>query len=622
MKKLTALFLCLIMLFSVAALSSCAEKGFDYRNEDLSALITLAPFKAEKLKADIAKLDAEITDADVKKEINEALESAKAYYKKITDTEETVELGDTVGITYKGVLVSVLEAAGHKADGTNKDGGALTEAEVKALSGFSGGTTSSVTTYTVGSGNYIEDLDLGLIGHNIGDKNVPIPVTFPEDYKDSSGKKSDLAGKAAVFFTSYEYEYKTQDARPLDYGDMVAIIYTVNRLLSPVKDAEGNWTAWEEADAGLKELYEEEEGELPEGEVKKVLTLSKDNIFHAFIKTSFNMTEQEAADAEKWGEFGNGEFGKTYVRITEDVFTVDVDEEKEDGAANVKKEDITVGIEYTITVVKLASVRYFTTDEVDNGELPYLDPDAEKKDEDKTEDAGTPSAQHDDHEEEEKEESSTTTNEKNSLVEFLNIKTEDYKDYKAYFDGLKEDMQDARDIQIAANRYQAAFDALVEASDIASFDTNEILKELKEKYIAEIRGNIDYTARSVEASGYASIYMQIAGVSTVEEYAMSIYGYTKSNIDKQLPIDAEEYISGRLAFWQLLKDNPDMEIKPGSEEYNKGIEAYKEIKGDTFIEDYEYTEEQLAEALTWDKIAGWLADNYVEFTEKNAVGED
>lgn len=603
MKKLTSLFLVLVMLLSVVALSSCADKGFDYQNEDLTPYVTLAALN-EKLKANVADLAAKIEIADAEKEIDKALEAAFAYYKKIESENEVVALGDMVGITYKGVLVSTLETAGYNKDGTKtekaEDGTetkvALTVQEVDKLSGFSGGTVTSTVNYLVGMGaytassgsysKYIDDLDQGLIGHKIGEKYAPIPCTFPEDYTNDN-----LKGKDVVFFTNFQYELEAVEPRDIDYGDLIAITYTV-KFNEADEDTQAN-----------KEAYEKENGELPKDSVSTVILLNDDDLFHALVKTSFNDSE-----------FGAGIFDKAYQKIAERNLVIEVEKENEEtGEMEPGKEDVTIMLDYTITVHKLANVRCFTTQDVKDGTLEYIN--APKTDDKKEEGEGEPSAQADDHdheEEEKKEETKDTV--KDSLVEYLSIDKEKYPTYDDYVTGLQEDMQKARDIQITANKYQAAFDAMVAASTFASFDTNETLKELKQKYIDEIYGNIEYLARNVEASGYASLYMQIAGVSTVEEYAMSVYGYKKSNIAKQLPIDAEEYVKGRLVFWQLLKENSSLTLT--DTEYDDGLKNYKDIHGDTFVEDYGYTEEAVREALQWDKVAKWLVDNHVEFTYK------
>ena len=571
MKKIVCMLLVLVTLLSFAA---CSDKGFDYQNEDLTQFVTLAPYAAEKLKADCAKLEAIIEDKDVNEEIDDALAAALAYYKKITEAGTALIRGDLIGLSYKGVLASTLEGANYSKDGTAADGTALTEEQIKGLTAISGATQSTAKDYMIGKGSYTSStnvyttlyeglLDDGLIASTVGAKNAPVKVTFPEDYKDSA-----LAGKEAVFFVSVDYKWQAEDARDLDYGDMIVVTY-IGKLADEFAD--------------YKELFEKEHGELATEAVTEIITLvdaksDTPNLFHAFLKTSFNNLEGDSKD----------NFGKEFTDKLEYVLTV-----KDDSSDEPATEQKTVEVEYTVTVHSLANVRCFTAADVTDGTLKYK---AEKA---------------------EGEESSSTTTTEKTFADYLKVDTEKYKTYEDYFKALKEDMQKARTLQIAANEYQAAFGALVKASTIASFEDNETLAKLKQKYIDEVRGNIDYLARSVEASGYASLYCQLAGVATVEEYAMSMYGYTKANINKQLPIDAEEYVSERLVFWQFVKTfEGGMSIS--DEEYEAGVKNYAELKGDEkFMENYGYTEEAVREALLWDKVCKTLIDR--GFVELNYV---
>ena len=194
MKKIVCLLLLFVLLLSAVA---CSGGGFDYRTEDLSGLVTLAPYLNEVMKAKYADLAAEITDDEVKEAINEDLEGKLAYYKKITDAVD-LENGDTIGLTYKGVLVSTLETAGYSADGkTDKDGNALTAEQIKGLAAISGSSQTTTLEYVIGLGvynstsakyeaKYAGVMDAGLAELKVGAKNAPIKVTFPKDYSDSA----------------------------------------------------------------------------------------------------------------------------------------------------------------------------------------------------------------------------------------------------------------------------------------------------------------------------------------------------------------------------------------------------------------------------------------------------
>lgn len=600
MKKITSLFLVIVMLLSVGTLASCAEKGFDYQNEDLSPYVTLINLVAGGLKADVAKLDAVITDEKVIEEINDALVSAGAYYNKITDANEKVALGDLVGITYFGVEVDKLDTEKYNEDGTKKDGTALTDEEVKALKalGFKGGSTSTTVEYVIGLGavptsssssysKYIDDLDQGMIGHNIGEKNAPIPCTFPEDYS-----SKDLAGKKVIFFTSFEYERPSVDPRKLDYGDLIAITYTVKLT---------------EDTAQWKDAWEEENGKLPTEAITETIILDKNNLFHAGIKVNFNPKMitvgegEEASEVEDPDWVASNMIGVEIVFVSERTLTLKEDVEDEEGNTDVEVNDVDVDLEYTITVHKIATSRYFTVEDVEAGTLPY----APEKTEDNTTEEEEEDDEHAGHDHEKEE--TTDDGVKDTFTEFLSIKTADYATYEDYFKGLKEDMQVARDIQIQANRYQAAFNALVDACTFASFTENKQLKTLKEKYVAEVKGNIDYLAQQYELLGLAE--------TSARQYALSGYGYTEATLKTQLPVDAEEYIKNRLVFWSLVKQTG---LTITDEEYTAGLENYRELADNETYGDG-YDTEVIREALLWDKVCDYLiSNNFVTLTEKPA----
>ena len=175
MKKLTSLLLAVLMLFSVAALASCGntETGFDYRNETLTDYVTLADYIKQKLEVNVGLLGDTITDAEVNAQIDKALMSANAYYKKITDAKDenaTLVNGDTVGITFKGVTVKTLKAAKWAEDGSkNAKGETPSATDIKGLEGFKNGEATSATNLILGSGQYIEGFESGLVGKKVGD---------------------------------------------------------------------------------------------------------------------------------------------------------------------------------------------------------------------------------------------------------------------------------------------------------------------------------------------------------------------------------------------------------------------------------------------------------------------
>ena len=159
-KKLFSILMVLVISLSLFA---CGEKDklnkpYDY---DLSEYVTLGEYKGVSYEAVTVK---EVTEDDIKNEIYAAIDDNDALvYTKITD--RPAELGDTVNIDYQGIL-----------DGVAFEGGTAKGADL-----------------TLGSGQFIDGFEEGLVGATIG-QEVALNLTFPEKYHND-----DLAGKAVVF---------------------------------------------------------------------------------------------------------------------------------------------------------------------------------------------------------------------------------------------------------------------------------------------------------------------------------------------------------------------------------------------------------------------------------------
>ena len=115
---------------------------------------------------DVTKIDRsneQVTDEDV----NNQIEALKAQYTETQDVTEggTTQKDDIITIDYTG-----------KINGVEFEGG-----------------SAQGRTYTVGSGQFIEDLDKGLEGQQAG-QNFDVNAKFPDDYG-----KEELNGKDAVF---------------------------------------------------------------------------------------------------------------------------------------------------------------------------------------------------------------------------------------------------------------------------------------------------------------------------------------------------------------------------------------------------------------------------------------
>ena len=111
---------------------------------------------------EIPNIDTSVSDQDVDAQINTELQKDPD---KEQITDRAVQEGDTVNIDYTGT----------------KDGVA-----------FDGGSAKGYDL-VIGSNNFIEGFESGLIGHNIGE-DVQLNLTFPSDYNNK-----DLAGAAVVF---------------------------------------------------------------------------------------------------------------------------------------------------------------------------------------------------------------------------------------------------------------------------------------------------------------------------------------------------------------------------------------------------------------------------------------
>ncbi len=203
----------LFLAFLLVALSLCGcqepappnEESFSYAESDLSPYVTVAPYIWRTLSLTVVDEGA-VTDAAVEETFASYFSSTSSpYYCPTQDTAATVREGDTLYLCYTGVLCSALEAAA--ADGKIPDAMAsdLSYSEILALGlGFSGGTTSGMIPLTVGSANYIDGFEDGLLGllpADYGEENpLSLSLSFPDNYS-----SAELAGQAVVFFCRLFY---------------------------------------------------------------------------------------------------------------------------------------------------------------------------------------------------------------------------------------------------------------------------------------------------------------------------------------------------------------------------------------------------------------------------------
>ncbi len=152
-KKLTTI---VAGICALALLGGCAGEGKGVLSNDNITIIQYKGLEVDKVET-IA-----VTDEDVEMSIKSDLETLAT---KTDITGRAAKLGDIAVIDFEG-----------KKDGVAFDGGAGTDYELE-----------------LGSGQFIDGFEDGVVGHNIGE-TFDIDLTFPETYG-----SADLAGQAVVF---------------------------------------------------------------------------------------------------------------------------------------------------------------------------------------------------------------------------------------------------------------------------------------------------------------------------------------------------------------------------------------------------------------------------------------
>lgn len=588
MKKLVSLLLVLVTLVSLS-LVGCAPKGFDYQNL-ASNYVTLYNYKDKALYVTIADLADLITDDEINETIDDALISAGAYYNKITEGEYFVEYGSSISLRYKGVDLSTLKTAGHLGDLTDDQikelsdadltalltgEKTLTKAQVEDLKAFSGGDGSTKdTNLTIGAGQFIKELEDGMVGIKVGSVYYPVVTTFPEDYHSTA-----MAGKRVVFFVTINHILEKK-ALPenVDYGDMLAIKYQIK--------LEGDYAQYTDKYTGLTietdkngKYLKNEDGSYKYEEEQSIITLANGTKFMVGLKLNFNGVSEDNPDNASFKDMPITErFDKPFTFTYKDKIEVEENGEK------VEKE---IEVTAYATVLGVHSIRYFTHEDVGTEKFSF---------EKFCETLG--------------------------LEKDKETKKYEFETYEEYLEEVRENMQKERDVQIKANRLQSALEKLIEESRV-DLRPEELVK-LQQDWIAEVRGNLDYYYTSAQASGMLATYEYMAsyyGLKDAKEYIMySTYGYKYDTIDEQIVVDAKEYVTERLVFWAFVKAEG---ITLSDAEYAAGLEEYKDMYGsETFMEDNNVSEEALREALLWDKAMEYLADNYCDFHTKPAAGDD
>lgn len=151
-----------LLLVAALAITACGGPA-TFDEVDVDKYVTLGEYKG----LSYTPADTTVSDYELNVALNEKLSDSgyATYTEDANITEGTVQLGDTVNIDYAGT----------------KDGVA-----------FQGGTASG-QSLTIGSGQFIDGFEEGLVGKEIG-STVSLDLTFPENYGNE-----ELNGAAVVF---------------------------------------------------------------------------------------------------------------------------------------------------------------------------------------------------------------------------------------------------------------------------------------------------------------------------------------------------------------------------------------------------------------------------------------
>ena len=194
--------------------------------------VDLGKYKGVKIE----KIDTEVTDEDIDKEIKREQE---ANARTITVEDRPVKDGDTAVIDFEGFI-------GDKA--------------------FEGGKGENYPL-VIGSGSFIPGFEEQLIGKNSGD-DVDVKVTFPEDYK-----AKDLAGKEALFKVKIN-EIKEKELPELD-DEFASEVSEFDTMAEYREDVKKNLTEKKEKeakdkkeDAVIEAIIKDSKMDIPEAMVE------------------------------------------------------------------------------------------------------------------------------------------------------------------------------------------------------------------------------------------------------------------------------------------------------------------------------------------------------------------
>lgn len=143
-------------------------------------------------------------------------------YKALTFAKEDVLVGDEEWNEYYDYLASNIGEKQVLPDAIAEDGSFVTVDFSGTIDGvpFTGGSAEGVNLQ-IGSGQYLEQLESGIIGHKAGD-TFTVEVQFPADYGttvDENGNELDLSEKSALFEITLQSvnQYVLTDEAIADY---------------------------------------------------------------------------------------------------------------------------------------------------------------------------------------------------------------------------------------------------------------------------------------------------------------------------------------------------------------------------------------------------------------------
>ena len=303
MKKMGILGLCAVVAMAMLFMTAC-DKGLPYSEYKLGDYIKVGVYKGLYLE----EYSINVSKKEVKAKINEALEAAAE--KKELDKGAAVKNGDTVNIDYVG-----------KVDGKKVVGGSAQGYDL-----------------TLGSGQFIDGFESGLVGKKVGDKKIKLNVTFPDYYQTES-----LQGKEAVFtvninsatrlikpkfdnaFAKSQGDYKNKK----EYREAIKKQIYEQKELQAKEDQ--RVTLWDEVVSGSKvKQYPEKEVEL----YKEANSKQMDSMAEEYGVSRNEVLSQYGFTDEKGFEISNDEASK--LRVKQELIIMKI---AEDEGLTVKDKD-------------------------------------------------------------------------------------------------------------------------------------------------------------------------------------------------------------------------------------------------------------------------------------------